>query len=297
MKAAFLAALLMAAMPAHAQQQQQRQRAQASGPVDAITWLSGESVEAAGIRPFARVLVGFLQARWPGVRQTIIQANARRAWQMVGDGEHACQVSSVRTPEREKLAFFTDTLIGPPQQLIVRRDRAALLPRNAAGEADLARLVADEHLRGALVDGRSYGDLIDAQLQKLPRSARLVRYASSDFGSRMLLMLGRDRADYTIGYDVSLARPAPDGGPPPAATLTSVPIAGASAPVRAGVACPRTAWGLAAIQHIDKLLSTPAGVAMLREETERWLTPETRQRYGARIDEFYRERARPSLIR
>ncbi len=110
-------------------------------------------------------------------------------------------------------------------------------------------------------------------------------------------MLGRDRADYTIGYDVSLSRPAPDGGPLPSVGLMSVPIAGASASVRAGVACPRNAWGLAAIQHIDKLLATPAGVAMLREETERWLTPETRQRYGARLDEFYRERARPSVIR
>ncbi len=292
MKALVTLALLLA-LPAFAQEP-----AQAPARLDSITWLSGEAAEP-GAKPFAQVLVGFLQARWPEVRHTVIQANARRSWQMVGSGEHACQVSSVRTPEREKLAFFTDTLIGPPQQLIVRRDKAALLPRNAAGEVELARLLTDERLRGALVDGRSYGDLIDAQLEKLPpqHNAQLVRYASSDFGSRILPMLGRDRADYTIGYDVSLSRPAPDGGPLPSVGLMSVPIAGASASVRAGVACPRNAWGLAAIQHIDKLLATPAGVAMLREETERWLTPETRQRYGARLDEFYRERARPSVIR
>jgi len=266
------------------------------GPVDSITWLSGEPVEP-GVQPFAQALVDFLQTRWPEARQVIVQANARRSWQMVAAGEHACQVSSVRTPEREKLAFFTDTLIAPPQQLIVRRDKAALLPHNAAGEVELARLLADAHLQGALIDGRSYGDLVDAQLEKLPHSPSLVRYTASDFGSRMLTMLGKGRADYTIGYDVSLSHAPAEGGPLPSVALTSLPIAGASAPVRAGVACPRNAWGRVTIQHIDKLLSTPAGVAMLRQEAERWLSPETRQRYGPRLDEFYRERARRSVIR
>ncbi len=250
-----------------------------------------------GAKPFAQVLVAFLQARWPEARHVIIQANTRRAWQMIGNGEHACQVSSVRTPERGKLALLAGTLIAPPQQLIVRRDKAAQLPRNRAGEVDLARLVADERLHGALTDGRSYGDLVDAQLEKLQHSPNLVRYTASDFGSRMLTMLDKGRADYTIGYDVSLSQALAEGGPLPSVTLTSLPIAGASAPVRAGVACPRNAWGLMVIQHIDKLLSTPAGVALLRQEAERWLSPETRQHYGPRLDEFYRERARPSVIR
>ena len=280
--------LLLAAAPAHAQA--------SSAPTDTVIWISGEPAEP-GTKPFSQVLVGFVQARWPEARQVIITANARRAWQMVGNGEHACQISSLRTPEREKLAFFTDTLIGPPQQLIVRRDKAALLPCTAAGEVDLPRLLADERLRGSLVDGRSYGDLVDAQLEKLPSHAQIVRYTASDFGSRMLPMLSKDRADYTIGYDVSLSHPPFEDGTLPSATLMSVPIAGASAPARAGVACPRNAWGLATIQRIDKLLSTPAGVSMLRAETEHWLTPEARQRYGSRLEEFYRERAKPSVFR
>ena len=77
----------------------------------------------------------------------------------------------------------------------------------------------------------------------------------------------------------------------------SLPIQGASEPMQAGVACPRNAWGLAAIQEIDKRLGTPAGAAMLRESFERWLTPEVRQHYGTRIDAFYRERAKPSVVR
>ncbi len=289
-------ALLLCGAAASVQPAAAQTGAQAGAQLDSITWLSGEAVEP-GVKSFAQTLVDFLQARWPELKQTIVHANARRAWQMVGNGEHACQISSLHTPEREKQAFFTDTLIGPPQQLIVRRDKAALLPRNAAGEVELARLVADDRLRGALVDGRSYGDLIDVQLGKLPRSANLIRYTASDFGSRMLPMLDKDRADYTFGYDVSLTHAPSGGGPLPSTTLLSVPIAGASAPLRAGVVCPRNAWGLAAIQHIDKLLGTPAGAAMLREEAERWLTPETRQRYAPRLDEFYRERAKPSLIR
>ena len=79
--------------------------------------------------------------------------------------------------------------------------------------------------------------------------------------------------------------------------LVSQPIAGASQPLRSGVVCPRTPWGLAAIRGIDKVLGTPAGAAMLRESAEDWLTPETRKVYGARMDAFFKKRAQASTIR
>ncbi len=285
LKPLLLAALLVLATAANA------------ADIERITWLSADPPPSAesklGIGLAARMLA-FMKLQWPEVQHQILQANAKRSWQLLAQGEPACHASALRTPEREKLAYFSNTQIFPPLQLIVRRDKLDLLPRNAAGEVDLARLLADPRLRGALVDGRSYGLFIDQLLagRGLPKVVDL--YAAADYGSKILPMLSVGRGDYTIEQDMALAVGRERN--PQLQELLSLPIQGASEPLQAGVACPRNAWGLAAIREIDKRLGTPAGVAMLRESFERWLTPEVRQNYGVRIEAFYKTRAKPSVI-
>lgn len=271
-----------------------------AGPAPAlseITLATGDMTQRPSGRPFPDMLVAFLREHGPPLAYEVVEMNARRAWQMIGTGAQVCRVSAVHTPEREKLAYFRDTLLSPPQTLIVRRNKQQALPRNAAGEIDLPRLLADPSLRGAIVDGRSYGDEVDALLAHLPPGNGVSRLSAGDFGSRMLSLLSRDRADYTIDYEVNLVQPTAREEPPLTAVLASEPIGGASAPVIAGIACPRTAWGLAAIRVLDETLGTPAGAVMLRQEAERWMTPETRQRYASQIETFYRERTRPTLSR
>ena len=266
--------------------------------IEHMSWLSADpppEVDSKVGGGLAAKMVSFMKVQWPEVTHQIVQANAKRSWQMLAQGEQACHASSLRTPERERLAYFSNTQMSPPLQLIARRDKLAMLPRNAAGEVDLARLLTDERLRGALVDGRSYGLVIDKLLAEQPMRKTLVFYPASDYGSKILPMLSIDRGDYTIEQDMALSVGRERN--PQMDELLSLPIQGASALLQAGVACPRNAWGLAAIREIDKRLGTSAGAAMLRESFERWLTPEVRQHYGARIDAFYKERAKPSVIR
>jgi len=285
---ALLAALLLAASAL---------AAAAPARVTQLTWLSADPPNEASNRAgtgLAAKLVSFMQTQWPEVQHTIVAANAKRSWQLLAQGEQVCHASSLRTRERERLAYFTNTHLSPPLQLVVRRDKLAALPRNAADEVDLARLLSDPRLRGAMVEGRSYGAFIDALLATHRARKTVAFYAAADYGSKILPMLAVGRADYTVEQDMALsvgreAHPRLD-------ELQSLPIQGASAPMYVGVACPRTAWGLAAIREIDKRLGTPAGAAMLRESFERWATPEVRLRYGARMDAFYKERAKPSLI-
>jgi uncharacterized protein (TIGR02285 family) len=269
----------------------QQASAQPEPRVNAITWITGEPSTGEAPPPFPEVLAAYLKDHWPQANHSLVQANAKRSWQMVLNGDQACLLSALRTPEREKSAYFSNTLLGPPQQLIVRRDKLATLPRNAAGEVELPLLLADARLRGAFVEARSYGPVNDAELAKVARNANVARYATSDFGSRIVTMLVKDRADYTIGYELTLT---PDDG----LALTSEPIAGASAPALAGIACPRNTWGRAVIRNVEQILGTPSGVALLRREAERWLaTPETRKRYGPQLEEFYRQRAKPAAVR
>lgn len=266
--------------------------------VERITWLSADPSPANDIAPrtgLAGKMVAFMKAQWPEVEHVIVQANAKRSWQLLANGDHVCHASAVRTAEREKIAYFTNTQLGPPLQLIVRRDKLALLPRNAAGEVDLAKVLADERLQGALVDGRSYGLVIDKLLAQRAPNRSLTFYSASDFGSKILPMLSIGRADYSIEYALGLAVGRERNAL--VSPLVSQPIQGASELMQAGAACPRNAWGLAAISGIDKVLGTPAGAAMLRDSFDRWITPELNQHYGARMEQFYKDRAKPSVIR
>jgi uncharacterized protein (TIGR02285 family) len=264
-------------------------------PVTRITWVTADTNNpgraAADANGMTGRLVDFLRPRWPQVEHEILIANAKRGWQMIEAGQQVCRANTVRTPEREKLAYFTNMQLTPPVQLIVRRDRVTLLPRNAAGEVVLPRLLADTRLRGALVDGRSYGTAVDEQLSDLARHKQVTLYSPKDFGGRLLQMLALDRADYAIDFDMALVMV---DSTQALQALQSLPIQGASEPVMGAVACPRTPWGLAAIRGIDRAMGSPAGATMLRESLQRWLTPEARAHYGARMDAFYRERARPT---
>lgn len=259
--------------------------------VESVTWLVSNVHGTA--RPIDAMLA-YLGQRWPEVKQDELTANAKRSWQLIAAGEHVCHTSAVRTAEREQLAYFTNTVLMAPSQVIVKRDLYKRLPLNAAGEVDLARLLADKRLSGAYVEGRSYGPVIDTLIAQRPagKSGGAFGYPSADFGSRILPMLGRGRADYAIEYEAAMALQVDNGVD--MKLLRSVPIQGASEPVLAGIACPRTPWGLAAITTIDRLLGNPEAAAMLRQQFGTRMSEDSLRHYGARIEAFTQLRSKPS---
>ena len=274
--------------------------AQAAGPASApvalerITWLAGDTVVAtvSGIRPTDRLL-DWLTPRLPGITHERVVANAKRSWTLIERGEAVCHAGAVRSPQREALAYFSNTWPMPPLQLIVRRDQVGRLPLDAAGQVDLAALVADAKLQGVVVHGRSYGPALDAMLA--PRGGAptgLSRVTAGDFGSNLVPMLLQGRADYLIEYPNALAallRSRPD-----VAGLAALPIKGAVEPVLSGVACPRTPWGLAAIRRVDAVLGTPEGAALLREILMSELPPDSRRQYRDVFDAYFQRRSHPT---
>ena len=264
--------------------------------VDAITWVVSNTMavpDGDRLRRPGDELTQWLQARLPGVALKPVVANAERSWALIREHKHACHAGAARTPERERLAYFTDTWLLPPPQLIVRQDRrAALPPLDASGAVDLAAVLGDKSLRGVLNQGRSYGAALDAMLGTPPASPQVRRVFGGDYGSNLLQLLMQGRADYTLDYPNTLVAIASHAAGD--VQLAALPIQGASDPVISGIACPRTPWGLAAIRLVDTALGTPEGAAMLRDTLSISLPPDTQRAYRDAWDVFFKQRAQPT---
>ncbi len=265
-------------------------------PVDRITWLmpqidatpaSGNSGTAPR-RVLTQTTADLLISNWGGTTQhELVMANIKRSLRMLQSAEPACMLGMLHTPDRDALAWFADTHLTPPHQFVVRASMLDKVPRNAAGEVRLERVWAERVLRGALVQGRSYGPGLDEMFRHLPTSA-LSSYVTPDVGGNLLAMVGLGRADYTLEYDFIVTDHLVVGGS--AADLVTLPIEGHADPILSGVACPKTEWGRQVVMRANEVLALPSSRRLLKEELLNRLTPNARARYGARIEAFY---ARP----
>lgn len=263
--------------------------------VRSITWLVSNTMavqDGETLRRPADELTQWLQARLPGVQFKPTQANAERSWTLIRQRQQACHAGAARTPERERLAYFSNTWLVPPPHLIVRQDRRDALPLDAHGAVDLEALLQDGALRGIVAQGRSYGTALDAMLAAAPAGRQPQRVFGGDYGSSLLAMLAQGRADYTLDYPNTVVAQA--GEAVGAVALAALPVKGAGEPVISGVACPRTPWGLAAIRLIDNALGTPEGAALLRDTLRASLPIDTQRAYRDAWDAFFRQRARPT---
>lgn len=247
-------------------------------------------------RGLSQSLAEYLEAHWGGsTRHQVMIVNVKRGWLMLEAGETGCRLGALHTPERERLAVFHDTHMIPPPQLMLRRAQLPLLPRNAAGEVDLEALWQQGRLRGAMIQGRSYGAGLDALLARRPARA-MEDYALPDFGGNMLGMLAAGRADYTLEYDFMLQHMALSVRRESLADIVSVPIQGHSETLVSGVACPRNDWGRRTLARVAQILQTPAARRMLKAEVLAQLSPEALARYGPRIEAFYARLPSPAPV-
>ena len=270
----------------------------AARAADVMTWVLPDFAPASipvNGRPgngVADQSVNFLMAKWPEAEHRFIYANARRTWAMLSQGEPVCFAAALRTPDRERIAYFSNTNRIPPPGLVVRADVLPRLRLNSAGEADLPALLAQGALRGLVVENRSYGALADEAIARKPSHATLQTTAAGNYGKNIFKMIAAERADYTLDYDFAFAYELARA--PELATLRTVPVAGTGEPVTTGIACPRTKWGRVTILKIDRLLGTREGADALVRAQATWQTEATRQRYAADVAEFARQRAKPS---
>lgn len=237
-------------------------------------------------------VVRYIVSKWPEAEHRFVYANAKRTWQMLEQGDKVCYAAALRTKEREQVAYFTNTNVLAPPSLIIRHSSLAAVPRNAAGEVDFPALLASRKLRGLLVEKRSYGAMVDDLIARSPQQARPATTSVGNYGQKIFQMIVADRVDYTIDYDFTFGYEW--SRHTELAALQTLPIAGNTALVTTGVACPRTAWGRAIITKVDRIVGTKEGSEVLMQAQNAWHTEEAKQRYAVQFEEFARQRARPA---
>ncbi|MRV75430.1 TIGR02285 family protein [Duganella sp. FT92W] len=237
-------------------------------------------------------VVRYIVSKWPDAEHRFIYANAKRTWQMLEQGDKVCYAAALRTKEREQVAYFTNTNVIAPPSLIVRHAALAAVPRNAAGEVDFPALLASRKLRGLLVEKRSYGAMIDGLIARSPQQSKPATTSVGNYGQKIFQMIAADRVDYTIDYDFTFSYEWSRHSE--LAALQTLPIAGNTALVTTGVACPRTDWGRAVITRIDRIVGTKEGADTLLQAQNAWHTEAAKQRYAAQFAEFARQRAMPA---
>ncbi|MYN47464.1 TIGR02285 family protein [Pseudoduganella sp. FT93W] len=228
----------------------------------------------------------YVVAHWPEARHQFVRANPTRIWHMLGQDASMCDTAALRTPEREKLAYFRAVFFSPPPQLIIRPEALEHVRLNELGQVDPAELMNNPELRGVIIKQRAYGPAVDQVLRQPGVHLNVEQLASPNYGAGTLKMLLLGRADYLIEYDITLAYAITQDAA--LARLKVLPLKGAENFVVTGFACPRTPWGLATIRRIDAILSTPEAAALIVRTELGALTPASVARYGAQIRESVR---------
>ncbi|KAF0814043.1 hypothetical protein IGB42_01723 [Andreprevotia sp. IGB-42] len=227
-----------------------------------------------------------LIAHMPEYEHRFVYANINRIFADMAAGTPECFAVALKTPEREKAAWFTRNFLLPPMHMVVRKDQLARITAGSNGMA-VEALSKRSDLAAYVENGRSYGAAVDSLVKTAPGVFRSMTVTES---GQLIRMLDAGRMDYTFEYPYVveyMQRQFPFRN-----ELALLPIAEAATPLTSYVACTRNAWGLQAIRDIDRAIRMLARTQAFRQPLYDWLSPELRDRYRPQIERFYDERAR-----
>jgi len=213
----------------------------------------------------------FLIAHLPQFGHARISAPGNRLWHEVGRRDGVCTLTVARLPDREKIAVFSArSFRGSANQVIVRTDRLEdFRPYlDKSGAIELARLAADDRLRGAYTDTTSYGPDIDSFIRDAGRKTPLqpVQHLRMP-----LSLLDKRRVDFVFGYymEMNYHRQLDRLGD----NFTALPTIPQSTPLGGHVACSKGPLGREVISAIDALLASEDTMLAYIEPLRDWYSP------------------------
>ena len=244
---------------------------------DTITWLTSDlppffitSGELEG-KGGGDLQTSYLAGRLSQFKHRSDRASIARIWHEIGTKDGICTVGALRSPERDKLAIFSNRPFVVPSYRLIVDNRKLLRFRpymTESGEVDLDRLATDPALRGGYVFARLHSAQINAFVDSAERRATLEKLGST-VQIFHLMHLGRldfiFAAPYEINYYKVVSHYTEE--------ITTLPIKDSPRSVKGYVACSALRDGRAVIAAVDTVLSDDGSWAAFLSPMKRWMAP------------------------
>lgn len=233
-------------------------------------------------------------AQWPEVQHVFVSAKPGRVLKdLLEPDTQACTDLAIVTPEREKQFYMTATSLHPPVSLIAKSAVLRTVSKNARREVLVGALLDRSDLRGLISPGRSYSAVMDSMISRRSPTAKIESVIPSGDGINILEMIATGRADYTLEFERTFTYMLATTPRLKDAGLESAPLAGGRM-IQVAIACPRNAWGYAAIKKIDAIVSALAPNPEFQQLNNSWISARERAYMKRASEDFYRARAKPA---
>lgn len=243
----------------------------------------------AEIGGYAGIAMKAIAAHLPNYSHRLMPSNAGRFWEEIKSGQSLCFATALKTPEREKIVYFSAVQLIPQQHLVIRKDSLSAIAQGTKNPRvlSLAKLAQRDDIAGSLELNRSYTPVIDA-IPDAPGS-KLKKVGLPSLGM-LPRALDAGRIDYIVEYPIVIE--SMNKQMPFTNELMTIPLEEAPQPLVTYVVCTRNAWGAQAITDIDKAIRLAANEAEFRGALLPWLPAPLAGRFKPLLDEFYRQRPR-----
>ncbi len=197
------------------------------------------------------VYINLFQEQLPQYDHQNVEMNWSRFWLDVKAGKHVLNSMAIQTDERSQIAYFSQVIsFALPHRIIMKRSTLEKMgnPESVA----LADIINNASIHGILEQKRSYSTQLDDILNKGGTETNFDRKAIDVEHIFKMILAGR--ADYTIEYPIVvdyLLHKLQMGKDIP---LSSVRIEELPRYIPARIAAPKTPWGRAVIDDIDKMI-------------------------------------------
>lgn len=204
-------------------------------------------------------------ARLPGMRHKLSEVTFARAWYEIEHQDAACVLGTRKTPEREKIARFTQPIsISGGLRLVTRAGHDLDLPVEDE-LVDLSRLAGRGDLRGGYAGRKSYGEEVGRFLQNPERRATMEVVPTE---GQLFRLLQAGRIDFMFTYVSELDYYRLTGGD--SAPLQAIRLRGDQDTVDSYIACSDSAAGREIVAQIDRQLEDRDFKASLQAIQENW---------------------------
>jgi uncharacterized protein (TIGR02285 family) len=235
------------------------------------------------------LLLHELVTRLPEYDHKFVEMNNVRYELLATEGQNICKVYYFKTPERERIMYFSSpSTVFLSNHVVMRRDKARLLGNPS--RISLERLMQDARFDGSYIKGRSYGNSIDKIIQGLKGRANLHDIVTSNQSLFEFLSLGR--TDYILEFPAVRAYFEQDLGLQP--DLVNIAIDEAAAYNITYVTCVRNPWGKRVIERVDDVLKSYIPTPVHRAATLRWYQPADQRKLSGYFDTLLVDPMRPS---